>query len=125
MKTNYCLQHNVCLCSNTYTATPSLANILCPHEDWSCWRKFHEYYLPSGLFNDRGHILRASSMNRARRELTMANEEEVVQGPTPFVPYSQTPTFSVASAVHGELTMANEEVIHGELTMANEEEVTL
>jgi len=75
VKTNYCLQHNVCLCSGTYPINPGLSDIVCPHEDWSCWRKFHEYYVPNGLFNRQGRILRGSSMNKARRQLTMESEE--------------------------------------------------
>jgi hypothetical protein len=71
MKTNYCIQHNVCLCTNTYVITPGLIALVCPHEDWSCWRKFHEYYLPRGLFNTKGRIKRSSTLHKARRELSM------------------------------------------------------
>jgi hypothetical protein len=84
VKTNYCLQHNVCLCSNAYSTKPSLAGILCPHEDWSCWRKFHEFYLPNGLFNQKGRILRGSSINKAKRELSMVNED-VVESPVTYI----------------------------------------
>jgi hypothetical protein len=79
VKTNYCLQHNVCLCSGKYPTPVRLAGILCPHEDWSCWRKFHEFYLPNGLFNRQGRILRASSINKAKRELSMVTESSVAQ----------------------------------------------
>jgi len=83
VKTNYCLQHNVCLCSGMYPTNPSLSGILCPHEDWSCWRKFHDFYLPNGLFNKHGRVLRASSINKAKRELTMVSEG--VESPATFV----------------------------------------
>jgi len=94
MKTNYCLQHNVCLCSSTYPVDPRYSSVVCPHEDWSCWRKFHDYYLPNGLFNKNGRIQRASSMNKARRQLQMegesvecpaAMESEIVESPATLV----------------------------------------
>jgi len=78
MKTTYCSSHNVCLCSGTYSIHPDLANIACPRLDWSCWRKYHEFYLPRGLFNNKGHIKRSSTLHMARRELSLTelpNEE--------------------------------------------------
>lgn len=92
VKTNYCLQHNVCLCSGTYPTPVKLAGILCPNEDWSCWRKYHDFYLPNGLFNKRGNILRGSSINKAKRELMMVTEG--VESPATFVvsPFVSRPT---------------------------------
>jgi hypothetical protein len=44
VKTSYCLSHKVSLCYNTHLFHhPSKA--ACPFE-WSCWRKFHEFYQP-------------------------------------------------------------------------------
>jgi hypothetical protein len=76
MKTIYCRRHNICLCSQTFPIDPELASVVCPHEDWDCGRKFHEYYLPRGLFNDHGRIRRNSTINKARRELCLAEAEE-------------------------------------------------
>jgi hypothetical protein len=67
MNTVYCYIHNVCLCSNTYTIRGDLAILVCPHLDWNCWRKYHEWYLPKGLFNDKGHIKRSSKLHIARK----------------------------------------------------------
>jgi len=72
MKTNFCTKHNVCLCSTTnLPAHPLLKDIACPHVDWSCWRKYHEFYLRQGLFNGKGHIMRSSKLHIARRGLNM------------------------------------------------------
>jgi hypothetical protein len=71
MKTNYCSTHNVCLCTGTYSITPLFEAIACPHLDWTCWRKFHDYYLPRGLFNAKGHVKRKSQINIARRGLSL------------------------------------------------------
>ena len=76
MKTIYCRRHNVCVCSQRYPVIPALAAIVCPYVDWDCWRKFHEYYLPRGLFNDQGRIKRSSTLHQARRKLDLADQEE-------------------------------------------------
>lgn len=72
MKTNYCSNHNVCLCSETYPINPEYADIVCPNEDWNCWQKYHDFYLKQGLFNAKGHIVRKSQLNIARRALIEA-----------------------------------------------------
>lgn len=74
VKTNYCLKHNVCLCTDTYPTKPSLISVVCPHQEWSCWRKYHEFYLPCGLFNHKGRIKRSSTLHKARRQLTLTSE---------------------------------------------------
>ena len=75
MVTNYCKQHKVCLCALTYPAVtkPGLAKLVCPNIDWNCWRKYHEYYLPSGLFNAQGHIRRSSTLFKAKKALFLEN----------------------------------------------------
>jgi len=72
MKTNYCEQHKICLCTCTYPIIPSMATIVCPYSDWTCWRKFHEYYLPRGLYNANGNIMRKSQLHLARRALNLS-----------------------------------------------------
>ena len=95
VKTNYCIKHNVCLCTNTYPTTPSLADVVCPHPDWSCWRKYHEFYLPMGLFNDKGRIKRSSTLHKTKRALSMAVENTVESPATLIVP-------PFVSAIHEE-----------------------
>lgn len=69
MVTSYCKTHKVCLCLRKYAIDQKFASVACPYEEWTCWRKFHEYYLPRGLFNDNGNIKRRSEINIARRGL--------------------------------------------------------
>ena len=80
MVTIYCRRHNACVCCQTYPVDPSLATLVCPYPDWDCWRKFHEYYLPRGLFNDKGRIKRSSSLHQARRKLNLLADEVTTMG---------------------------------------------
>ena len=63
---NFCIKHKVRCCSishDDHTDTNTFRNRkqkisctdwswMCPHVTWTCWRKFHEYYLPAGLFHN-------------------------------------------------------------------------
>lgn len=84
-KTNYCVTHKVCLCTQVYARSERYAGVVCPFDDWTCWRKFHEYYLPRGLFNSSGHVKRASILNKAKRQL-MLFEEVAELSRTPVLP---------------------------------------
>ncbi|RHY26750.1 hypothetical protein DYB32_007326, partial [Aphanomyces invadans] len=47
--TDYCDVHDVCLCScvrQNYTPAP----YMCPNTEWTCWEKFHRFYMPEKLF---------------------------------------------------------------------------
>ena len=109
MKTNYCRMHNVCVCSQRFPipTDPALASIVCPYADWDCWRKYHEYYLPRGLFNKKGRIKRSSELHQARRKLELL-EEANSSSPNPAMPTASPPTL-VFSPFDGELanSMAN------------------
>jgi hypothetical protein len=75
MKTNYCINHNICLCTGNYPIQADLAHIVCSEEGWSCWRKFHEFYLPQGLYNSQGRIKRSSKIFIQRRELNLSQAQ--------------------------------------------------
>ncbi len=72
MKTNYCDQHKICLCTSTYPILPKMTELVCPYADWNCWRKFHDYYLPRKLYNRNGNIARKSKLHLARRALDLS-----------------------------------------------------
>jgi hypothetical protein len=94
MKTNFCRRHNVCLCSQRFPVDPTLANLVCPYVDWDCWRKYHDYYLPRGLFNAQGRIKRSSTLHQARRKLDLVEGHDMRATSTPtFVlsPYGEVP----------------------------------
>jgi hypothetical protein len=103
MKTNYCQTHNVCLCSNAYEVKPVYASVTCPHEDWSCWRKYHEYYLPLGVFNDQGRIKRSSTLFKARRRLGLVEEAYSAAVSPPTLLFSPFDGVRANAALAGEL----------------------
>ena len=83
--TDFCTRHNVCLCKRIYPKEPLAFGYDRP--DWTCWEKFHEYYLPSGLFSSRGNVNRSSPLYKqkaAATELATVVPEstvEATQGP--------------------------------------------
>jgi hypothetical protein len=56
--TTYCLTHGVCLCREVNETTPT--TWMCPQQSWTCWDKFHKFYLPKNLFMTKGNIRRGS-----------------------------------------------------------------
>ena len=76
--TDYCNEHKVCLCRKLYKRCEKdnegfVLETSKESEDyqyhWSCWNKFHLYYLPKGLFNHNGNIVKNSSMNLESKRL--------------------------------------------------------
>ncbi|KAE9236707.1 hypothetical protein PF005_g955 [Phytophthora fragariae] len=52
--TDFCVLHNVCLCQHVFeTSEP----YMCPMQTWTCWEKYHRYYLPRKLFSNKGSAL--------------------------------------------------------------------
>ncbi|GMF47139.1 unnamed protein product [Phytophthora fragariaefolia] len=64
--TDHCLTHSVCLCRVVHgdADTP----YTCPQNTWTCWDKFHRFYLTKGLFSDRGNIRRSSTLAKIKTE---------------------------------------------------------
>ncbi len=44
--------------------------------EWTCWDKFHRYYLPRGLFSADGNINRGNAMNKESRRLKLLQSEK-------------------------------------------------
>nr|AAV92925.1 transposase [Phytophthora infestans] len=60
-KTDYCEKHKAALCKRTYPIDKSKPH-LCQEASWSCWQKYHGYYLPNLVYNLEGHLMRSSSI---------------------------------------------------------------
>ncbi|RQM19006.1 hypothetical protein B5M09_003482 [Aphanomyces astaci] len=63
--TDYCDVHDVCLCScvrQNYTP----AAYMCPTVSWTCWEKFHQFYLPQQLFVKGARIQRRHPLYKLR-----------------------------------------------------------
>ena len=85
-RTFYCHNHKVCVCMHRYyrndPSNPGL-NLKSSQDsreysyEWTCWDKFHAYYLPRGLFTAEGNIVRTSPMNQERKIVMQAGNLQV------------------------------------------------
>ena len=60
--------HNVSLCMQPRRASDPKP-YMCPNTEWSCWKKYHDYYYPSKLYNLRGNICRSNKLYKLRQQL--------------------------------------------------------
>ncbi|KAH9116256.1 hypothetical protein AeMF1_009787 [Aphanomyces euteiches] len=63
--TDYCDVHDVCLCScvrQNYVPAP----YMCPNTDWTCWEKFHNFYMPQKLFIKGARVQRRNWLYKLR-----------------------------------------------------------
>jgi hypothetical protein len=82
-RTFYCQNHKVCICMHRYyrkdPSNPGL-NLKSSEDsreysyEWTCWDKFHAYYLPKGLFTADGNVVRSSPMNQERKIIMQARK---------------------------------------------------
>ena len=56
--TVYCREHRVCLCMRPW---PGEGTTACK-ESWTCWEKFHFYYLKENIFSAKGGVRRSSEL---------------------------------------------------------------
>ncbi|GMF38430.1 unnamed protein product [Phytophthora fragariaefolia] len=48
--TDVCVLHNVSLCQNVHVSSEPYA---CQQSTWTCWEKYHRFYLPTSYFRAR------------------------------------------------------------------------
>ena len=58
--TDFCITHQVCLCKNVATSVPG--PYCCEDVTLTCWQKFHQFYLPAGLFSAKGNVRKSSRL---------------------------------------------------------------
>jgi hypothetical protein len=63
--TTFCVTHNVSLCMSVYDRAQG--SHVAPHEDKTCWQKYHEFYFVNGLFNASGRIRRSSALYKTSK----------------------------------------------------------
>ena len=77
--TVYCQEHTVSLCAGVHPTHTPKEDFFCPNQEWSCWKKFHEFYLPKRIFNDKGHVRKGSILYLKKltsmKELALARQE--------------------------------------------------
>ena len=52
-QTMFCIDHNVCICEVSYS-NDDPQPWKCPEAYLTCWEKYHQWYLPKGLYNENG-----------------------------------------------------------------------
>lgn len=58
--TDHCTLHNVCLCQLVHKVPNK--RYYCQTPGWTCWEKFHKFYLPQQLFSAKGNLMKASEL---------------------------------------------------------------
>ena len=61
--TVYCPEHNICLCAQPWPDDTDCYE----HRNWTCWEKFHSFYLEKNLFSPRGHVNRSCDLYKDRK----------------------------------------------------------
>lgn len=67
VKTDYCITHDVSLCRQVYPLSRP-ESFHCPETTWTCWDKFHLFYLPRGAFNSAGNQKRSGYFYERKQE---------------------------------------------------------
>lgn len=58
--------HNVSLCVQVRTGGVQMP-YMCPYKEWTCWRKYHDFYLPHCLYNLAGNMKTSSELYKLRK----------------------------------------------------------
>ncbi|OWZ14444.1 LOW QUALITY PROTEIN: hypothetical protein PHMEG_00012086 [Phytophthora megakarya] len=65
--------HTACLCQNVHARDKAYT---CPNTTWTCWEKYHRYYLPKKLFSRTGKVRTSSDLYKLKRSLLVTENEE-------------------------------------------------
>lgn len=65
ISTEWCVEHNVSLCKRVHEGNNREYG--CPHDEWTCWDKFHRFYYPLGLFSERGCVKRSCALFKEKK----------------------------------------------------------
>ncbi|GMF39068.1 unnamed protein product [Phytophthora fragariaefolia] len=79
--TDYCVLHTVRLCQHVFVTTKSY---MCPKQTWTCWEKYHRFYLPRKLFSAKGKVRTSSDLYKLKHESmsqrNLTSEHEATAG---------------------------------------------
>ncbi|KAG3180875.1 hypothetical protein PC128_g15405 [Phytophthora cactorum] len=76
----YCTVHSVCLCTIVHPEVPKLW--MCLDSSWTCWDKYHKFYLPNTLFTIKGNIRRGSKLVAMRSSSSSTSVAALDRPPT-------------------------------------------
>eukprot|EP00644_Phytophthora_capsici_P018907 jgi/Phyca11/132889/e_gw1.254.3.1 len=72
--TDFCVIHAVCLCTNIH---PTLVEpYYCPQSTWTCWEKYHRFYLPQKLFSEKGNLRKTSELFKMKQCSSQSNQRQ-------------------------------------------------
>ena len=112
--TEFCVEHKVCLCKRVY---PDATNAYgCQRTEWTCWEKFHKFYIDKDVFTKAGCVKRTSAIfkekkmweaeesrqrggNRAASDRSLSYTEYDMEVPTPSSVDPATPAPSFTGTV--------------------------
>jgi hypothetical protein len=89
-KTDCCQTHHVALCKRAYPVDHSKSH-LCQEASWTCWQKYHCYYMPKMLYYADGNLRRSSPIYKAQDPFLKERRDAKKT-------HAQLPTVDVTSA---------------------------
>eukprot|EP00644_Phytophthora_capsici_P009812 jgi/Phyca11/119777/e_gw1.39.437.1 len=79
--TDFCVIHGVCLCKDIHATAPQ--PYFCPQLTWTCWEKYHRFYLPRRLFSAKGNLRKNSDLFKLKQSQqntdTQSNQQRDMQ----------------------------------------------
>lgn len=96
VNTMHCVNHVVSLCKRVHTASNSFG---CQQQEWTCWDKYHRYYLPGKVFSESGTIARASKDYQDKKQQAARALSFALAATTPTPATLTTPMTPVTPAL--------------------------
>eukprot|EP00644_Phytophthora_capsici_P000799 jgi/Phyca11/109276/e_gw1.16.766.1 len=72
--TDFCVIHAVCLCKDIHP--PTVGSYVCPQSTWTCWEKYHRFYLPKKLFSKKGNLRKTSGLFKLKQLSKRSGEQD-------------------------------------------------
>ncbi|POM76886.1 Hypothetical protein PHPALM_5830, partial [Phytophthora palmivora] len=69
--TDFCVLHGVCLCQHVSVTTKPFT---CVNPTWTCWEKYHRFYLPRKLFSAKGKVRTSCELYKMKLQ-AQANQD--------------------------------------------------
>ncbi|POM58230.1 Transposase, partial [Phytophthora palmivora] len=70
--TDYCVLHGVSLCQHVFA---SVKPHTCPQTTWTCWEKYHRFYLQHKVFSTAGRVRTSTELYKKKLQYDKEEEE--------------------------------------------------
>ena len=114
--TQYCVAHRVCLCSGAHPIPAPKEDCYCPNQEWSCWKKFHEFYLPKLLFNAKGHVRKSSVLYLKKQHLIIERKIGAASDTLPSRLADNATSSPATSSYYGDFSPRSDSTDYGDWT---------